>query len=374
MAGWAIENGRAPADLTAWVNGTPVTRFKPSLARPDVTGFPRNDVGFDVDLGRVLNAGDVVGVTNQKGEHLARSPRRAAVSEWSRDEKALYLMDRRMKILEIGPGPNPLTPRSEGWNSFSLDHATQEELRIKYRGQYPVERIGPVDFVWKGGPIETAIRAADHKTFDAIIASHVIEHIPDPIAFFLSASAILKPGGLISLIIPDKRFIFDFFKSLTLTSDYLYAHHLRRTRHTKKTVFDNMALNVYESGDLVWATRPMGNFTFFLGDDALARAKRGFDEAVEDESGEYVDYHTAMYTPSSFALIMFELGQLQIIPFQIERSFPTSGCEFYVTLRNVPPKQLTCDLTREERLRLMKATVRELSEQGRWLLDDDSST
>lgn len=368
IAGWALADDSLP-ELTAWLNGVAIATFRPSLIRSDITHLPRNDIGFEIQLGRMVGPEDVVGVTDAKGQHLARSPRKPSPSEWTREDKALYIVSREMKILEIGPAYSPLASRSRGWNSFSLDHATQEELREKYKGSQPIERIEPVDFVWKKGPIETAIPEQELRTFDVLIASHVLEHIPDPIAFFLSAAKILKPNGLISLVLPDKRFAFDFFKPLTTTSDYLYAHLHRRSRHTKKTAFDNVACNVAESGKIVWGSGAVGSFGFF-GEEVLTKAKQAFDEHVEDESGPYVDYHATIYTPSSFALILFELGQMGVIPFRVECAFPTQGCEFFVTLRHRTPARMTIDAVHEERLRLMKGAIREVAQQGRWLLDE----
>jgi SAM-dependent methyltransferase len=367
IRGWATAENGGPESLIASVNGVVVARFEASLYRPDLVNFARKEVGFEVDLEQPVKPGDIVTVTNDSGEHLIGSPKRIRRVEASREEKTLWLVSREMKILEIGPSYSPFAPRSKGWNSFSLDHATQEELRSKYH-DFPVVRIEPVDYVWKGGPIDMAIPAAEHGSFDAIIASHVIEHIPDPIGFFLSASVLLREDGFISLVIPDKRTMFDFFKPVTVTSDYLEAHYRRRTRHSKKTAFNNFAFNVHEKAELTWSTRAVGEFTFFV--DELVEAKRAFDQTIEEESAPYVDFHCTVYTQSSFALIILELSQLGVLPFTIARTFPTAGCEFYVTLQKRVPAKLSNEELREERLRLMKAAVRELGQQARWLLDD----
>jgi hypothetical protein len=372
-AGWAAGRDGGPVHLVASVNGLAVARFETSLFRPDLVGFPRRDLGFLVDLGRSLALGDIVSVTDLRGEHLKGSPHHVRRIEPRREEKALWLVSRDMKILEIGPAYNPIAPRSKGWKSVSLDHATQEELRAKYRGQAEreqIEQIEPVDYVWKRGPIEAAIPKAEHGSFDAIIASHVIEHIPDPLAFFLSAAVLLNNRGLVSLVIPDKRMIFDFFKPLTLTSDYLYAHHLHRTRHSKKTAFDNVAYNVTENGNITWSIRPLGSFSF-ISDHSLSQARQIFDDIIEDEAAPYVDFHATVYTPSSFALIIFELGLLDVIPFYIEYEFPTAGCEFFVTLRKGVLPQMSPKEMDQERLRLIKNTVRDLGQQARWLADDE---
>jgi SAM-dependent methyltransferase len=366
IRGWAVDGQGEPPELTAAINGVPVAQFRPSLYRPDLVDFQRKDLGFAVDTNHDMQVGDIISVTNAQGDHLIGSPTQLTKIEAGREEKVLCLVSRQMKILEIGPSYSPLAPRSEGWNSFSLDHATQQELQEKYRGAQPIERIEPVDYLWKGGPIESAVPVSEHGSFDVIIASHVIEHITDPIGFFLSAFVLIKDQGLISLVVPDKRLMFDFFKPITVSSDYLYAHHLRRTRHSKKTAFDNIAYNIHEKGDIAWHMRPVGEFRFFA-ENVLRDAQRAFEAAVEDETAPYVDYHGTVYTPSSFALIIFELSQLGIIPFTVARTFPTSGCEFYVTLRKGEAAAMDPNGQQTERLRLMKAIVHELGEQANWI-------
>jgi len=372
IRGWAVAGNGGPPNLVASINGVAVARFKPSLHRADLVNFGCKDLGFNIEMDRALQPGDIVSVTDERGEHLVGSPKQITKIQATKEEKALCLVSRAMKILEIGPSYNPIAPRSQGWNSFSLDHATQEELRSKYESHYqPVERIEPVDYLWKGGPLEMAVPSQEHGSFDVVIASHVIEHIPDPIGFFLSASVLLKENGLVSLVIPDKRVTFDFFKPITVTSHYLEAHHLRRTRHSRKTAFDNTAYNVNEKGDIAWSIRPVGAFSFF-GDNVLFDAKRLFDQTVEDESSPYIDFHGMVYTPSSFALIILELSQLGVLPFTVARTFPTSGCEFYVTLRKSVPSKLESSRLQEQRLRLMKASIRELGQQSRWLVDEET--
>lgn len=370
LLGWAMDEGGALPRLIATVDGQEVARFSPSAYRPDLASPTRQPVAFEVDLGRELAVGATVAVTDEAGAHIGNSPFTVNVLNGTRVEKALAAASRDMKILEIGPSYSPLTPRSRGWNSFSLDHASQEELKAKYAGQLSAENIEPVDFLWRGGPVETAIPVEQHGTFDVVLASHVIEHFPDTIGFYLSARKLLKPNGLISLVVPDKRVTFDFFKPVTLTSDLLAAHHERRTRHTRKTAFDNAAYNAFSRGQVAWAFRPFDQFTFPAATDTLAEAKRIFDETVTDETGVYSDYHNTIYTPAGYALSILELGQLGIIPFEVVRTFPTEGCEFFVTLRASEVQPMAPDQLANERLRLMKETVRELGEQARWLTDD----
>src|SRR5215472_3740986 len=117
----------------------------------------------------------------------------------------LSTTQRSSRILEIGPSHAPIAPKAAGWNSFVVDHATQAELRAKYRGYgVNIDAIEPVDFVWSAGGLADAVPAAFHGTFDTVIASHVIEHVPDFVGFFSGCVRLLKPTGTIALAVPDK--------------------------------------------------------------------------------------------------------------------------------------------------------------------------
>ena len=103
----------------------------------------------------------------------------------------------------------------------------------------------------------------------------------------------------------------------------------------------------------------MDEFSFFEAGTALERAKKVFDSTVEDESVPYVDFHHTIYTPSSFALNILELSQLGVIPYAIAQSYPTSDCEFYVTLRKGPVEMLAPNELNAERIRLLREIIRE---------------
>ena len=86
----------------------------------------------------------------------------------TRTEILLSSVPRSTRIIEIGPGSNPIAPKSEGWNSASLDHLNREGLMEKYKAhpEIDVSRIEPVDFVWTGGALSDAVPAQQHGTFD----------------------------------------------------------------------------------------------------------------------------------------------------------------------------------------------------------------
>ena len=137
------------------------------------------------------------------------------------DRQAFLLagLDRSARLIAIGPSYNPIAPKSAGWDTRTLDHATRASLVEKYRGHrgVDVDRIEDVDFVWTGGSIVDAVPSDLHGTFDAFIASHVIEHTTDLVGFLDAAATLLTPSGVVVLAVPDKRYCFDYFRPLTTT-------------------------------------------------------------------------------------------------------------------------------------------------------------
>src|SRR5262249_9088403 len=86
-----------------------------------------------------------------------------------------------------------------------------------YREAIPGRRIetygidigeAAVEQARKAGPIAVAGRfevdtELPNGTFDLIVASHVIEHVDDPVGFARRAAELLKPGGLFMFATPN---------------------------------------------------------------------------------------------------------------------------------------------------------------------------
>jgi SAM-dependent methyltransferase/uncharacterized protein YbaR (Trm112 family) len=75
---------------------------------------------------------------------------------------------------------------------------------------------GRVDFLADA----RALPLAD-GTLDYLCSSHVLEHLPDPIAALHEWHRVLRPGGLLYLVVPDKRFTFDEPRPVTTVEHFL---------------------------------------------------------------------------------------------------------------------------------------------------------
>ncbi len=105
--------------------------------------------------------------------------------------------------LEIGALMNPLRVPRAARVSY-VDRLSLADLRKMYPTLANKRLVSP-SIVDDGEKLTTV--ADESQNF--VIANHVIEHIEDPTATLKTFFRVLKPGGVVYLAIPDKRFTFD---------------------------------------------------------------------------------------------------------------------------------------------------------------------
>ncbi|MCX5633279.1 MAG: methyltransferase domain-containing protein [Phycisphaerae bacterium] len=188
-----------------------------------------------------------------------------------------------------------------------------------------LENIEDVDFVWHGQPLHELIGREQY--YDWIIASHVIEHTPDLITFLMECERLLKTNGVLSLVIPDKRYCFDYFNAPTSTGELLDAFEQKRKRPSPGKVFDYFAGAAKRNGQIAWGQGTSGVIEFVHSfDDARSQWNKA------KVSDEYIDVHNWRFIPASFHVILGDLQSLGLTGFGIKAEFDTDGCEFFVTL------------------------------------------
>ena len=109
--------------------------------------------------------------------------------------------------------------KREGYRTLNIDTATRDALVKKALADPNVPNeliahIEDVDVIATTDLATAVSTVAPGERFAYIIASHVIEHLPDPIRFLRDCEALLEPGGVLSLAIPDKRVCFDHYAPL----------------------------------------------------------------------------------------------------------------------------------------------------------------
>jgi predicted SAM-dependent methyltransferase len=248
----------------------------------------------------------------------------------TRSEKILDCIQPSQQIgAEIGALDRPIVTRQMGQIRY-IDHDTTEALKAKYAPsghQVDLCSIVDVDYVW--GEKGLADLLAAEAPLDYVIASHVIEHVPSLIGWLSEVRAILKPGGILSLAIPDKRQCFDCQRSLTKTADVVEAYLLNSKAPSARQIFDYLHSAVSFQGNIAWGGAV--NEADFVHCHSILDAWNVKKQAVT--TSDYCDVHCWVFTPCSFFKILQDLITLNLLKFEVAQFYDTEGCEFLVSLR-----------------------------------------
>ena len=269
--------------------------------------------------------------------------------------------NRSQRILELGAGYSPIAPKADGWQTHVVDHATHHELRAKYANAgVDTGSIEEIDTIWRGGPLHEAVPPSLLGQIDLIIASHVLEHIPDLAGFLQSASHLVRQGGLLSVALPDRRYCFDCFRPWTTTGDLLEAHQRKMQRHSLKTAFDHVAYSAAVDGQIAWGPSPVGEPALLNSFAAAADVTNLF---ADWPNGPYQDYHAWQFTPASFRLVTLELAALGISDWQVMTLHGPENFEFFAVLNSSNVQQLDPSILQTQRQRLLLTQMAEIREQ-----------
>lgn len=228
--------------------------------------------------------------------------------------------------LEIGPLDRPIMKRP-GSGVLYADHLDQEGLRRKYVDHGPVnpDTIPEIDFVIGDAGLRAAV---GDRRMNYVLASHVIEHVPNPLAWLDDIHAILVDGGVLVLAVPDHRRCFDALRRPTVAADWIEAFLDRRSRPSASRIFDAMCNEVSIDGQISWGNDPDS------ADLILSRTPAAAYELARQfhGSGEYMDVHCWTFTPDTFCDVLRVAALAGVMQLKLETITPTQGQEFFVRL------------------------------------------
>ena len=266
-------------------------------------------------------------------------------------------MDRRARItaqidaasmrgLEIGPLNRPIVTREMGPVEY-VDRAARAELESGYSIGADDAPMVDVDHIWAGRSLLESV--GGQRAYSYLVASHVIEHVPDMYGWLLEIAAVLEDGGVAVFAVPDKRYTFDLMRRTSSGSEFVDAYVRRLRRPDARQVFDCFHnLRDPHTG--------------------LDRDGREPTEAVVTEgarllleqcqrletSDEYLDAHCWAFTPRGMAEALDLASRLDLLPFEIARLDPTDpgDVEFLLVLRRLPD-----GLSRDQRREAFAASL-----------------
>jgi Domain of unknown function (DUF4214) len=283
------------------------------------------------------------------------------------------------KGLEIGPSYRPTFPKAAGYDIKIIDHCSTEELIAKYRAdsyvpQDLVDQIENVDIVWNEGSYRNLPSICDD--LDYIVASHVIEHTTDVFGFLKDCSDLLKVGGCLLLVIPDKRCVLDCCRPSSTIGDVLIAHLAPGVYDIKSELDESWYGALLDSG-AAWS---MDHLEQATNDGRIAQPQRevavggaiwkrsvslslsGNNASVKN----YRDAHRWVFDPANFKDIVSFLEHYAPTNLQLEFMPAPFGCEFYAVLRKVPDSSYASKNTLESaRLQSMHTRIGSLDQSRR---------
>ena len=259
-------------------------------------------------------------------------------------------MDRRDRFLagldvaglvgiEIGALDRPLARRSDGAVLY-VDHVDTPTLRQKYAADPGVDldTLVEVDAVWGENTLREALqaRAAGHPRrpmlVDYVIASHVVEHVPDLVGWLREIHEVLKPAGELRLAVPDRRFTFDCLREDARLSDVLAAHVTGARRPMPQAILDSQ-LNAAPGANFIQLWSADGSTSapapLFHWDHIIRLAQ-------ESVAGTYHDSHCWAVTPYSLADIFVALAEHGLLRLACAKFEDTPYADFEFYLRMVP--------------------------------------
>lgn len=208
------------------------------------------------------------------------------------------------QVLEVGPGssPFPVAPsarvtyidrRVEGGRD-----ANWPELKGQPHGPNPHLSLN-VD-VDRLSPIEDA-------SFDAVIASHVIEHLANPLRAVQEFHRVLRPGGRLVLIVPDRTRTFDRVRPPT-TLAHLLDEHARDIAEVSEDHIREFCQAIYSQPPIHSAEVREWHNPATLDRDGLALLRRR-------------SIHVHCWAPEEFAVLIVGAISRDLMTWQITDSY-----------------------------------------------------
>jgi 2-polyprenyl-3-methyl-5-hydroxy-6-metoxy-1,4-benzoquinol methylase len=210
--------------------------------------------------------------------------------------------------LELGPLDAPVISTTEASIKYA-DFVTYEELLRRHSARRDASRIVRPDYLITPGSL--AVQITDR--FDYVIACHVIEHIPNMIAWLNDLHSLLTANGRLFLAVPDKRYTFDILRPETSLAHIMNDFYRAVTVPDLEHILEHLFLKREVSATAAWK----GDIQLLLEqqrytlDQAYTIARQKF------ETEGCVDVHCHVFTGAAFLTAIQQLIAAKFIHYQV---------------------------------------------------------
>lgn len=234
--------------------------------------------------------------------------------------------------IEYGPLHRTIMSRSMCKNIRYVDFKSRDELVTDYmkNPNVDVSLIPEIDIVTGGALISDFV---PDDSLDFVIASHVLEHVPDFIGWLETNLRLLRQGGRIALAFPDRRYCFDMAKQPTGFHEVIAAYFEKRTQPNFTQICDHILNSRTVNTAEIWDGRQTVNNapSVRTATAALAILKQLVAKT------DYHDVHCWKFSDQEFIDILTRIKAELHLPFEVLSLFPTrrNTLEFFAVLVKV---------------------------------------
>ncbi|KQQ32584.1 hypothetical protein ASF58_24260 [Methylobacterium sp. Leaf125] len=228
--------------------------------------------------------------------------------------------------LEFGPGDNPV-PLPNGMRVAYVDRCIDAAP----------DQTGPspIDHAWDGATSLAAVLgdASAPSGFDFAVAAQVAQYVPNLLGWLRGIHAVLRPGGVLNLSLPDRRFMFDAARASSTLPELIEADLLGLTRPSPRQLFAHTSEVRAISPNDIWAGADAHRADRLAGTQALSHALNQTRTALAQ--GCYIACHCWVFSPRSFLDLVEGATRLGLLPFVLNHVSSTEpgSFEFFVSMR-----------------------------------------
>jgi len=214
-----------------------------------------------------------------------------------------------LRGLEIAPYFNPMVDRSK-YDVFYVDCIDNDEIQRK-AGENPGAvgcYVPRIDAVWVPGK-----RLADcvgGRKFAYAVASHVMEHVPNPLGWLNEILECVEVGGRVAIMLPMRTKSMDYYRQNTTFGQVVGWSIEKPSLPTPTQVMDFLSQSFFHTGEPVIEGQ-MPRFEdavrHYSDKDAVNYANFVWNEK------HYLDVHCSTWTPESFKEIFGRLRDVGLL-------------------------------------------------------------
>ncbi len=226
--------------------------------------------------------------------------------------------------LEVAPYFDPFIHKKDHPQLYYTDYCCNEQLveKARHNPSYIEGSLPRIDFVWRPGQALRACVPLD-ISFDYAVASHVLEHVPNPIGWMNQVLDTMPLGGRFALFLPDRRANLDRDRNLTTFGELVGLWAAQPSVPTPAQVADFLAHTVDLDPEALCAGKP--GSSHYRDDEVVSLTRH------VAETGQYIDAHCTVWEPQSFVAVIERVCRAGLMDVEISQTVD-DHLEFAVVL------------------------------------------